>query len=370
MVSLAYFSPEPDREGHASYTHVHEIIDGLTRRGWAVTLSSPKYSSVALPGIAGRLLGIGGAVLRCIGAGHRDVVYMRWHFAAFPVAMWAMLRRIPMFVEVNGPTDDLYIAWPFTKRFRWLFEGMMQRQLDWSAGIIAVTPGLEAMSRDRVPSNKPVTTVPNGANVEKFSPSGVSVGTALAKSLPDKFMIFFGSMAPWQGIDTILSALTLPSWPSDVHLVFAGDGQRRPVVEEAAREHGHVHYIGRVPYDELPVIVARAMGSFVSMEDTDGRAQTGLAPLKLFESLASGIPVIATDLPFQADVVRLGGCGIVVPPADPASIAEAVESLSMNAEAAKAMGAKARKVAVEQHSWDARAAQTANFLNDVLDQGT
>ena len=369
MLSVSYYSPEPDREGHASFTHVHEIIEGLQRRNWSVVLFSPTYASRSLPGVVGRLRGIGGSITRCVVAGRCDLVYMRWHFAAFPIGLWAKLLRIPLFIEINGPSEDLYIAWPFTQRFRWLFEWMMQKQIEWAAGVITVTPGLEAMSRDRAPAGKPVMTIPNGANIEMFSPDSLFRSNDLTAGLPDKFMVFFGSMAPWQGIDTILAAAGHADWPKDVALVFAGDGQLRPVVEAAAGKHDHIFYIGRQPYAELPAVVARASGSFVSMEDTEGRAATGLAPLKLFESLSCGVPIIVTDLPFQADVVREGGCGIVVPPGDAEAIVHAVNQLTSDEPAARNMGARARQTAVLHHSWDARAGQTAKFLTQTLEPG-
>ncbi len=47
---LSYVSPEPEREGHASYTHVHEIIDNLKRQGWQVDLFCPRYREGVCPG--------------------------------------------------------------------------------------------------------------------------------------------------------------------------------------------------------------------------------------------------------------------------------------------------------------------------------
>lgn len=363
---LTYVSPEPERQGHASYTHVHEIINGLRAQGWQINLYCPRYDEGVLPGALARLWGIGKAMARAIIAPHAHVYYMRWHFAAFPVALYAKLRRIPTVIEVNGPVDDLFIAWPITRRFRGLFTGLMGSQLRWAGAVVAVTDGLSAMCRTLTDSQKIIVTIPNGANTDQFSPDAAQRDNAITATLPERFMVFFGTMAPWQGIGTVLAALDDPAWPKGVHAVLAGDGSERPAVQAAAARLAHVHYLGRIPYDVLPSITARALGSFVCTENLEGRATTGLAPLKLFESLASGVPVIVTEMPFQADIVRNGACGYVVPPGNASILAQAVAKLAADTEGAREMGRNARAVALKDHSWVARARDTHNVLVQVL----
>lgn len=366
MLRLSYVSPEPERQGHASYTHVHEIINGLRSQGWQVELFCPRYGEGALPGALARLMGIGRAMLRAITSPRPRVYYMRWHFAAFPVALYAKLRRIPTVIEVNGPVDDLFIAWPITRRFRGLFVGLMYSQLRWAGGVAAVTDGLSAMCRTLTDAQKIIVTIPNGANTNQFTPGAAKLNNAITATLPDHFMVFFGTMASWQGIGTVLVALDDPAWPEGVHGVLAGDGVERPAVQATAARLTHVHYLGRIPYDVLPSITARALGSFVCTENLKGRATTGLAPLKLFESLASGVPVIATEMPFQADIVRNGACGYVVPPGNAPILAQTVAKLAADGEGAREMGKNARAVALKDHSWVARAHATHDVLVQVL----
>jgi len=367
MLRLSYVSPEPERQGHASYTHVHEIINGLRLQGWQVELFCPRYGEGALPGALARLMGIGRAMLRAITAPRPRVYYMRWHFAAFPVALYAKLLGLPTVIEVNGPVDDLFIAWPVTRRFRKLFTGLMTAQLRWSGAVVTVTDGLAAMCRTMTDADKTIVTIPNGANTDQFSPAVVDKSNEITDSLPGRFMVFFGTMAPWQGIRTVLAALDDSSWPDGVHAVFAGDGMERPAVEAVAARLDHAHYLGRVPYDVLPTITARAIGSFVCTENLEGRGATGLAPLKLFESLASGIPVITTDMPFQAEIVRSGACGYVVPAGDAPKLARTVAELAADGVAAQKMGKNARAVAVRDHSWAARSRDTHDLLAQILD---
>lgn len=365
---LSYISPEPERQGHASYTHVHEIINGLRAQGWQVDLFCPRYDEGALPSALTRLLTIAQAMWRAIAAPRGRAYYMRWHFAAFPVALWAKLHGIPTVIEVNGPVDDLFIAWPVTARFRKFFTWIMQAQLRWSGAVVAVTQGLADMARELTDADKTIAVIPNGANTEQFTPDAAKIDNSYTQDLPKTFMVFFGTMAPWQGIRTVLGALDDPHWPKDVHAVFVGDGAERPAVEAAAARLEYVHDLGRVPYDVLPSIVARAVGSFVCTENLEGRGSTGLAPLKLFESLACGLPVIATEMPFQAEIVRDGACGYVVTAGDAANLARTVSTLVGDPAARVEMGKKARALAVKDHSWAARARDTHKVLVQVLDR--
>ena len=366
---LIYVSPEPEREGHASYTHVHEIIGGLRDQGWQVDLFCPRYDDTNLPGPLARLLGIAQAMWRGIASPRGRIYYMRWHFAAWPVAAWAKFKGIPTVIEVNGPVDDLFIAWPQTRKLKGFFTWLMESQLRWAGAVVAVTPGLAGLSRSIVGVEKTIEVIPNAANIDRFTPDAAKQSTAYAQELPEKFLIFFGTMAKWQGIRTVLEALEDEAWPKGVHAVFAGDGAERKAVEDAAQRLEYAHYLGRIPYDQLPGVAARAQGAFVCTENLEGRASTGLAPLKLFESLALGLPVIATDQPFQADVVRGAECGVVVPPGDCSAVAQGVAQLMKNKAKRTKMGKNARKVAVEEHSWAARAHDTHAVLIGVLDQG-
>ncbi|MFN6991322.1 MAG: glycosyltransferase [Fervidobacterium sp.] len=92
----------------------------------------------------------------------------------------------------------------------------------------------------------------------------------------------------------------------------------------------------------------------------------GLSPLKLYESLACGIPVIVTDFPEISDIVRNGECGIVVKYNSPEEIAKAVRFLFENPGIRDLMGKKARKIAAEEHSWDKRAEQVDLILKHLV----
>lgn len=235
---------------------------------------------------------------------------------------------------------------------------MTRAQYRWADGLITVTEGLATWLRQET-DDRPVVVIPNGANTELFEPEATAVD-----GLPERYAVFFGSLAPWQGIETLLRAAREPAWPSDVHLVIAGDGALRAAVDAASRD-SHVTYLGCLPQSELPGVVAHSVASLI-LKDDPAHATSGLSPLKLYESMAAGIPIIASDLPGLRDVVNDARCGLLVPPGDASAVAQAVRTITEDAELAEAMGRRARSTALDQYSWTAVAQRIARVIEDAV----
>ncbi|MEM4217462.1 MAG: glycosyltransferase family 4 protein [Candidatus Methanomethylicaceae archaeon] len=361
--SLHYLCLQATREGQASHAHVREIINGLEHHNWQVRLFEPKYSSFdKLPGPLGRLLGFLRAQWQLWRSSRPDILYIRAHLAAWPSALWAYIIGLPVVQEVNGPYEDLFIAWPWTRKAARLFILLIRSQLRWASAIIAVTPQLAEWARKEAGHSK-VFVVPNGANTNLFHPEART-----SIELPHPYVVFFGALARWQGIKTLLEAVKTKEWPSEVRLVVAGDGTERPHIEKAAG-YGQVVYLGLVPYQEMPGIVAGSLAGLSPQIDVSGRAITGLLPLKVLETLACGVPVIVTDWPGQADLVRKNRCGLVIPPDDPKALAEAVAYLYYHPEERIAMGERGRKLVEAEYSWDRCAQMTSEILAALTRKG-
>jgi glycosyltransferase involved in cell wall biosynthesis len=113
-------------------------------------------------------------------------------------------------------------------------------------------------------------------------------------------------------------------------------------------------------------VVAGSLARQVPKTREDGSDRTGLFPITLFEILACGVPAIVSDYPGQADLVRVEQCGLVIAPGDPKALAEAVTAVARDAEERKAMGARGHALIVAEHSWDRRAAQTADLVERTI----
>jgi len=357
--AIAYLCLQVTKEGQASYAHVHEIIAGLARRGIDVTLFEPAH--LERYGAFVRLREFV-ATQRRLRTRSRDAraVYIRAHFASFPTAWWARRRSIPVVQEVNGPYEDLFIAWPATRRFAPLFVWLMRTQYRWADSLVTVTEELRVWLEDET-GRDDVCVIPNGANTGLFTPEAETV-----RGLPERYVVFVGEMAAWQGIRVALEAVDEPTWPKGTHLVLVGDGASRELARQRASSDNRIHWLGRLPYRSIPGVLVGALAALAPMEDLGGRAATGLSPLKLYEALACGVPVVASDFPGQADLIRATGCGLVIAPGDPRALAEAVASLAANPSGAREMGLRGMREVRERHSWDARAAATADVVRQAI----
>jgi glycosyltransferase involved in cell wall biosynthesis len=360
---IAYLTLEATREGRASYAHVHEIIRGLESRGWQLELFEPSYDEDEnARSLMTKILAFATAQIRLLTkTDNLQALYVRCHPASLPTLVWSKLRRIPTVLEVNGPYDDLFLAYPWTVTFGALFKRLVRSQFALADTLIVVTPQLADWIRNQV-GQKPIFVVPNGANTILFNPEAQS-----QYLLPRPYVVFYGSLARWQGIDTLLQSVNMAEWPDEVNLVIAGDGVEQPLVKAEAERNRKVSYLGRIPFKDIPGVIANSLGGLVPKNGKGGRSDTGLSPLKVYETLACGVPVVATDFPGQADLVRNYDCGLVIKPEDPIALAQAVAYLYRNPEKAKEMGQRGRRAIDKGHSWDRRAEETEKIIFSAID---
>jgi hypothetical protein len=89
-------------------------------------------------------------------------------------------------------------------------------------------------------------------------------------------------------------------------------------------------------------------------------------PNKLFEYMAAGIPVIASDFPLWRKIIQDAGCGLVVDPLDSRAIATAIERLITNPAEAEAMGQRGRKAAEGHFNWATQEQTLLSFYAALL----
>ena len=183
--------------------------------------------------------------------------------------------------------------------------------------------------------------VPNGVDLERFALER----PVLAGGPPT--ILALGRLDPRKGIEHLIDALpALTRIVGPVRLVVAGDGPRRPFLVRRAAERapGMVEFRGAVPRAETPALYAMAdcLCAPATRNESFG--------IVLLEAMASGRPVVATDLSGYRRVVTNGGTGWLVPPGDPAALAQALARVLADPERARAMGQAGRERA-QRFSW-------------------
>lgn len=170
---------------------------------------------------------------------------------------------------------------------------------------------------------------------------------------PARVVLYHGGLAPDRGIEQLIAALPLLG-PTD-HLCLLGYGPLQADLQERASDPalgGRLAVLPAVPPDELLdwVEAADVVAMPIQPSTLNHRLTT---PNKLFEAMAAGVPVVASDLPGMAPIVRETGCGVLCDPTDPVSIAAAIRSI-LDAPPAEraAIRERAHQAAAGRYSWE------------------
>ncbi len=276
---------------------------------------------------------------------------------------------IPFLIEVNGIEDEIALLgrqlapWhPIRFRIR----GRMYRA---AAAVITVSTQLSAyVGRIHGLIDQRLVTIPNGVDLDRFRPGDLSVSRASLGLLPGRWIAFVGNLVPWQGVSTLIRAfaIVLKSCP-DARLVIVGDGILRESLEAVARDLGvaeHVRFAGSVPHEQIPRFIA-ASTICAAPFSRERNERIGLSPLKLYEYLAGGRPVVASDVPGVREVLLRSGAGITVPPDNDQALSAALVSLLDDPPRANAMGSAGRTFAVNECSWTRVAKRVDELIRSV-----
>lgn len=353
---VVYLCLEVLQPGQAAATHVLGITRhlGLSTELFAIH-AAPEQRSRSIPRKLLDYLKLTFGAARALK--RADIAYVRAHPAALAFSLIARAMNKPVVHEVNGRVDDIGVSYRGLAGIMRLLVWAQVKQYRLAAALIAVTPGLATWLRELTGAQQRVEVIPNGADSDVFRPS--APGEPPAES---PYILFFGGLVAWHGVDTMLAAIDDPAWPSGTHLAVAGHGPKLDTVIEAAKRNPSVRPLGYLDKTELASLAAKAHAILCPIERHGSRDAGGVAPLKLFEGMAAGRPVIASDLPFQAELVKRHECGLIFPAADPRALAAAVATLANDPRRAEEMGQRGRSAVETAYDWRFRAAETATVL--------
>jgi glycosyltransferase involved in cell wall biosynthesis len=257
-----------------------------------------------------------------------------WH-AHDLTGLQAIVPNLPRDVPIVYDSHELFLETGSAVRLpglaRRLLRAREARLVARCVAMITVNPGLAAVLtemyhparieivRNCVPRWSPPDTRPN------------LLREALGLAGDAPILLFHGSIEPDRGIERLVAALTAPGLEG-LHLVLLGNGEMREALAiraGAADLAGRLHLIPAVSPAELPGWVASADIGAVLQEPANQNLVLS-TPNKLYEAIAVGTPVVASDLPEIARIVRDdpdGPLGLLCDPGDQESIVIALRSL-------------------------------------------
>ncbi len=404
-------------EPHAAQLHIYHTIHGMQRAGHEVTLLALQERQVLcttdlqvfksdklLPSHYGQLGLTGNAVFKRFESSVRrlqsemhlpylalfdsyrmaeagainlkgfDLIHERFNLLALGGAWASKKLGIPFVLEVNA---DLLEQRKFKgiaeKGLRRLFAVWATRLcFNAAAKIICISAGLkDHLSRTWNIEESKLTVLPCAADVDALeanhNPELVRRGLGLTN---EPVVIWVGGFFPWHDVDLLIKSFTLvlQTYPS-AKLVLVGDGPTRQSIAQMVQKNGlqeSVIMTGAIAHADVPEMLSIADIAVVASAPVPAnRGGTG-TPLKLFEYMAAGKPIIATALKEAAEVIQNGHNGLLVEAGDVNRFADAILTLLSDPEERVRLGQNARLQAIEKYSWEEYTRRLEEIYLNVL----
>lgn len=357
---------------HGGSVHALELCRALARRGHEVHLvalrpeaGAPTAAAATIDGVVlhylRRILPVkllewtaAGALRRLVGQVRPDVVIER--FYTFGGAGVGAARRagIPAVLEVNSPARD----YPGSLRDR-LDRLSLVRPVDrWRRRQLAACAAIYTTSRHLLPAalQEDATVIVNGVDVDRFRP-----GPPAADSGPLRG-VYVSSFRSWHGAEDLVAALVhCRDRRVPLRVTCIGEGPRWKAAREAAaaaRLGEMVEFTGKVPHDRVPEFLAAAdIGIAPFAPDRFSALELGWfwSPIKIFEYLAAGLPVVTADIA-ELRALLPGGVASFYAPGDRLALTEALVEMEGDRAAVRRMARAARALAERRYTWDRQAA--------------
>jgi glycosyltransferase involved in cell wall biosynthesis len=188
-----------------------------------------------------------------------------------------------------------------------------------------------------------------------------------AEAQPDpRIQLFYhGHMAVKRGLPTMIRgfASVVKNVHQDIYLKMVGDGIEYPLIKKAAEDAGvqdHVEFVGLQPYESIPELINRADICICPLPDREEWNVS--SPLKVFEYLACGKPIICTPIPAHTDLLKdLPGI-IYTDGEDEAAIAQAIMEACRDLDDLKTRAVERREFVVSKYTWKKQAQALHDYL--------
>ena len=270
----------------------------------------------------------------------------------------AQRLHVPFVFEVRDLWPELAIALGIIRNpvLKWYTRRLERKIYYASDRIIALAPGIkEGICRTGYPADR-VAMIPNSCDLDLFRPTD-EIRWDERFGSPDEFrLVFTGAHGLANGLDAVLkAAVELKRRDvTGIRFVFIGDGGQREGLMRCSHAEGLdplITWVKPIPKKELARILPQMDIGMMLLKNVPA-FYYGTSPNKFFDYIACGLPVLNNYPGWIAELIEGNRCGVVVPPDDPQSFADAVIRLRDASDDLVAMGRRARQLAESQFSRD------------------
>ena len=318
-----------------------------------------------------------------------DAIYHRYSAATFAVGFIANKNKIPLILEFNSSEVWKLQRWyvkeksmviNFFKRvlLNWIKLPVIRRieeyNLKNASLIVVVSEALfETLMSNNINPDK-ILINPNGVDPEKYSDK-LDGSIIRHKYKLDKNIVigFIGTFGKWHGVIQLATAICIfykmyPNLRRSTTFLLIGDGILRHEVEkiiENANLKNHVILTGLVPQNEA-IQYLSACDIFTSphIPNPDGTKFFG-SPTKLFEYMALGKPIIASNLDQIGQILQHGKTAYLVEPGNTKALSKSFYTLINDKTLRRKLGIAARQDVITRYTWDKHVERILDRLDNI-----
>lgn len=307
---------------------------------------------------------------------HFDMIYAR----DFHTVLIALLPRLffkkKLVFEINGIAHEeqsLKNHSTTNRIFAFSIQTAERMATIWSDRIVSVTSQIANYLTYvfHCPLRK-VEIIGNGVNTKKFKPiEDQTLLSSWRKKLgiaaEEEVIAFVGNLALWQGVNTFIeSAFQLMVDRENLKFLIVGDGLLKDSllkrVSDSKREKSFI-FTGMIRYEDIPILINLAdicVAPFISRRNR----VTGVSPLKVFEYMACGKPVVCSRVE-GLEFIEEEGVGCLTPPEDVIGLKEELLNLLKNPQKRVTMGNKGLQIARKKFDWEFKAFLIGKVLKSL-----
>jgi glycosyltransferase involved in cell wall biosynthesis len=305
-------------------------------------------------------------------------LYQRYSLNNFSGAKLSAERGIPFVLEYNGSEIWMSRHWGTPLEYEALSTQIELANFALADVIVVVSqPMADELIARGVPAAK-ILVNPNGVEPDVYSPSVDGGAVRRRHGLEGKTVIgFIGTFGPWHGAEVLARAFVellrqSPSYRESLRLLMIGDGVKMPEVVHVLTDGSAMEQAvlaGIVPQSDGPAYLAACdVLASPHVPNPDGTPFFG-SPTKLFEYMAMGKGIVASDLDQVGDILEHGRAAQMVIPGDVPSLVDGLRALIENPARREQLAGEARRMAVERHSWQEHTRRIIDALRARVTNG-